>query len=348
MQNQLQQPTGGMIYTSPGAAFEEVSCTFPTTYAWEYGTLKESLRNLYEKAKAGQWDAQTRVDWSIDVDPEAENMPDAQIPIFGTDIWNKMNEKERRKLRHEFQGWMLSQFLHGEQGALLATAQIVDAVPLADAKFYASTQVMDEARHVEVYDKYLRDKIELQYPINPHLKSLLDQIMTDSRWDMKYIGMQIMVEGLALAAFQFIHKMSKDPLIRDITHYVMLDEARHVAFGVLTLQDTYAKGNLSPKEMSERQDFCYESSILMRDRFQAREVWERLGLPVDRCCEIALHSPMMVEFRKMLFSKIVPNLKRVGLLTGKLRSQFATPDLDILKFEDWESVDESNVEAIAD
>ena len=235
--------------------------------------------------------------------------------------------------------WILSQFLHGEQGALLATAQIVDAVPVIDAKLYAATQVMDEARHVEVYDRYLREKLEKVYPINPHLKTLLDQILTDSRWDMKYLGMQILVEGLALAAFGFIRAYANEPLLRDLTHYVMRDEARHVAFGVLSLRDFYAK-NFTAAEMREREEFTYEGCVLMRDRFLARDVWEEMGLPVDECCDIALESPSMLEFRRMLFSKIVPNVKKLGLLDDWLRERFA--ELGILQYEDLEASAEAS------
>ena len=49
--------------------------------------------------------------------------------------------------------------MHGEQGALICTAKIVETVPWIDAKYYASTQVMDEARHVEVFAKYLDTKL---------------------------------------------------------------------------------------------------------------------------------------------------------------------------------------------
>ena len=129
--------------------------------------------------------------------------------------------------------------MHGEQGALICTAQIVETVPWIDAKYYAATQVMDEARHVEVFARYLDTKLSGHYPINAHLEMLLDDIIADSRWDMTYLGMQIMVEGLALAAFGFLHQMTTEPLLKKLLRYVMSDEARHVAFGVLSLQEYY-------------------------------------------------------------------------------------------------------------
>ena len=315
---------------------ETLRTSFPTTFTWNYAHEDAQLARLYGNAKRDQWDGATTLDWSLSVDPEAENLPDAQIAIYGSPLWDKLTGRERERLRHESMAWILSQFLHGEQGALLATSQLVDAVPVMDAKLYAATQVMDEARHVEVYDQYLRTKLEKTYPISPHLKTLLDQILADNRWDMKYLGMQILVEGLALAAFGFIRAYANEPLIRDLTHHVMRDEARHVAFGVISLRDFYAT-HFTAAEVRERQEFTYEACVLMRDRFLARDVWERMGMPADECCRYALESPSMIEFRRMLFSKIVPNVKKLGLLDPWLREKFQ--GLGILQYEDLEASD---------
>jgi hypothetical protein len=308
---------------------EPLETTFDLQYTWRYDAVRPDLRNLYEKAKRDQWNASEQLSWSTSVDPEAELVPDVQIPVYGTHIWEKLTPGEVRKLRREALSWTLSQFMHGEQGALLATAQIVDATPSFDAKLYGASQVMDEARHVEVYSRYLREKLTRQYPVNQHLRALLDQILTDSRWDMKYLGMQIMVEGLAMAAFGYMHAMCQEPLLTDLTHYVMRDESRHVAFGVLALQDFYH--DLTTRERREREEFLYEGCRLMRDRLLMEDVWEEMGWPVDEVRQIVLESPQMKEFRKMLFSKVVPNVKRLGLLTPYVRERFA--ELDILKFE---------------
>jgi hypothetical protein len=327
------------------ADVETLSTTFPTTFTWDYAHHDAGLGRLYDHAKRDQWDGATTLDWTCNVEPEAENLPDSQIAIYGSPLWERLTARERERLRHESMAWILSQFLHGEQGALLATAHLVDAVPVMDAKLYAATQVMDEARHVEVYDRYLSTKLEKVYPINPHLKTLLDQILSDSRWDMKYLGMQILVEGLALAAFGFIRAYANEPLIRDLTAHVMRDEARHVAFGVISLRDFYAK-QFTAAEIRERQEFTYEACVLMRDRFLARDVWERMGMPADECCAYALASPSMVEFRRMLFSKIVPNVKKLGLLDDWLRERFH--GLGILQYEDLEASDEAVLAAEPD
>ncbi|HVM39324.1 MAG TPA: ferritin-like domain-containing protein [Acidimicrobiia bacterium] len=299
-------------------------------FTWDYGRSRPPLEKLYEKGKLSQWNATTDLDWSLEVDPTRPNLPDAQIPIFGTPIWDRMSEANRAELRHHMSAWILSQFLHGEQGALLCTAQIVETVPWIDAKYYAATQVMDEARHVETYARYLEEKIELAYPINRHLKALLDQIVSDSRWDMTYLGMQVLVEGLALAAFGFIRELADEPLLKELTRYVMADEARHVAFGTLALKEAYQE--ISEGERIEREDFCYEASVLMRDRFLAEEVWEAMGLPPEECRQAIHESELMQGFRRMLFSKIVPNLKKLGLLSDRIRPAYA--ELGVLEFED--------------
>lgn len=317
-------------------AFDSIEHTYSTSFLADYEHIRNDLGRLYSMAKEGQWNAETLIDWSIDVDGEKPFMPIEQSALYGTPHWDRLTKTERARLNHEFMGWTLSQFLHGEQGALLASAQLVDAIPNIDAKLYAATQVMDEARHVEVYDRYLHTKLEIVYPVNPELKTLLDQILSDSRWDMKYLGMQILVEGMALAAFQVMRDNVQEPLIADITRMVMKDEARHVAFGVLSLKDYYAE--LTEAEIGERVEFIYEASRLMRDRLLGREVYERMGMDVEACLELEFKDPRSREFRQILFAKIVPNVKKLGLLTPELRRGFE--ELGVLAFEALPSSEE--------
>ena len=313
---------------------DTIHTAYDTVYTWQYGVERQDLRTLYEKSKVGMWNASTYLAWDTDVDPERENTPDNTIAIYGSYLWDKLDKKtEIPKLRRLASSYMLSNFLHGEQGALLAASQIVGAVPGADAKFYAATQVMDEARHVEAYDRYLREKIELTFPISPYLRTVLDEILMERRWDMKYLGMQIMVEGLALAAFGMIQQTSTEPLIKQIVHMIMQDEARHMAFGVLSLKGVY--DDMGGSELKEREDFIIESSRLMRDRFLMQEVWECMGMPVTECLAVALKSEPMMMFRQLLFSKIVPNVKRLGLLTPRVRAGFE--ELGVLHFESWDA-----------
>ena len=315
-----------------GPSFETLEALLDVTYTWGYQETREKLRDLYDKAVRAQWISDDVLPWKVDVDLEKPMGPEQLMPLFGSDIYNKMTEKERKAVNIETFAWTLSQFMHGEQGALLATAQLVDSVQDLDSKLYAASQVADEARHVDVYNRYVHTKIGFSYGCNPHLKTLLDLILKDSRWDMKFLGMQIMVEGLALAAFGMMRQNTAEPLLKDLTAYVMGDEARHVAFGVLSLRDYYRDQPESVKR--EREDFVYEAARLMRDRFLFQEVWEKTGLPTKQCMEIALNSQAQQMFRQMLFAKIVPAIKKMDLLSDRQRERFK--ELGILQFENWE------------
>ena len=259
-------------------------------FTWDYSLARPQLRKLYEKAKTGQWNSSTDLAWDTDVDIEKTVREDASLlaerrnPIWTVDTpVAKWGDKEWLEFGIQSRKWTLSQFLHGEQGALICTSKIVETVPWYDAKLYASTQVVDEARHVEVFGRYLDEKMGGGYPINVHLEMLLDDIVKDSRWDFTYLGMQIMVEGLALAAFGLMHQTTNEPLLKKLLRYVMSDEARHVAFGVLSLKEVY--DGMSDAEIKDRQEFAYEASIRMRDRFL------RTGqfLKMDSECQMCLH-----------------------------------------------------------
>jgi hypothetical protein len=313
---------------------------YDSIFTWDYEKgARPKLNKLYEKAKNAQWNGETDLPWETDVDQEKLVVEAAEaqgghavgFDITGTPL-EKWSEKEWIAFGVESQNWTLSQFLHGEQGALICTAKIVESVPWIDAKYYASTQVMDEARHVEVFAKYLDEKLSGHYPVNAHLRMLLDDIIADSRWDMTYLGMQIMIEGLALAAFGFMHSMTPDPLLKQLLRYVMADEARHVAFGVLSLQEYYA--DLSTAELRERQEFAFEAAVRMRDRFLQQEVWDRMGVDPKTILPVVLSAPDRTQFQALLFSKIVPNCRKLGLLDaadGWLRTKFT--ELGVIEFE---------------
>src|SRR5271167_142296 len=296
--------------------------TFESCFKWEYEDGSESLHRLYEKGKKLQWNASNRIDWSLDLDPEnPQELPDEFLPIFGSPVWERLTNKEKADLRRHSQANDLSQFLHGEQDALICTAKIVQQVPDIEAKFYAATQVMDEARHVEVYKRLLHEKFDIVYPITPPLQSLLDQILRDSRWDMTYLGMQVLIEGLALAAFAGIRDMAKNPLAAAVNAYVMQDEARHVAFGRLALREYYP--HLTQKEKDEREEFVVEACYTMRDRFNQLEVWQRLGLPIEECLRLVDQSEAMNMFRSRIFSRIVPTVRDIGLRGPRVQQAFA-------------------------
>jgi para-aminobenzoate N-oxygenase AurF len=296
-------------------------------FNWEYDGGRERLLALYQKGKDKQWDAQLRIDWDQEVDPtNVAGLPEQFNPLFGSEIWEKMSEAQRQEFGRHQGSWLFSQFLHGEQGALNVSARIVQSVPDMDSKFYAATQTMDEARHVELYAKFVQEKIGMYYPINQDLAKLLAESLEDSRWDLPYLGMQVLIEGLALAAFGLYRDMATNPLVKQLLAYVMQDEARHVAFGRLALKDYYAE--LTDRERAEREEFVVEGCSLMRDRFKGREIFETLDMPVKQCMEYVDKSDMFALYQSLLFSRIVPCVKDIGLWGEKVQSAYA--DMGVL------------------
>ncbi len=338
-----------MLTTDQASA--SLDAEFETTFTWNYDRARNGLDKLYEKAKANQWNASTDLDWTQEVDPEREihRASEANGLPIGWQV-HQLAEMEGSKIASwgdreylrfaiENQKAVMSQFLHGEQGALLCTSRLVESVPWIEAKYYASTQVVDEARHVEVFARYTYDKLGGTYPINPDLNMLLSEVLTDGRWDIVYLGMQVVIEGLALSAFGMMQRTTEEPLLSNLLRYVMADEARHVAFGILSLKEVYT--GLNASEIRERQEFCYAAIDHMRRRTVNVEMWDALGVDTDWVMNAVLSMPIQKELQGMLFNKIVPNCKKLGLLDagdGWLRRKFE--EIDIIKWEDSPAGDE--------
>jgi len=298
-------------------------------YNWDYDSADGRIRKLYRLGKELNWNAELDVDWRKTF-PKSEFPVDQMFnPFVGYGPFEEMSDQRKLDFSWHNQSWTLSQFLHGEQGALLVASQLTSCAPTFDAKLYAASQTFDEARHVEVFHKYLRDKVGFMYPVNRHLKALLDKVLTDPRWDLKFIGMQIIIEGLALAAFNTMKMVSKDDLLKDIVELVIRDEARHVTFGVNYLEEFVA--TLSPQEKEERAQFALEACLVMRERLIATDVFEQFGWDVEAARNKVLEAKIMEQFRSLLFTRIVPNLKRIGLLTDSIRPKFE--EIGILQFE---------------
>ncbi|MFH8794600.1 ferritin-like domain-containing protein [Streptomyces sp. NPDC017941] len=309
----------------------EVPATGAARFSFEYDQGRERLLNLYQKGKDKQWDGATRIDWGLEVDPlDPLGTPDEAISIHGTRYWDRMSAADRGELRKHYASWQFSQFLHGEQGAMVCAARIVESAPDLDAKFYSATQTMDEARHAEIYGRFLHEKIGMLYPVNDNLKALLGDTLRDSRWDMPYLGMQVLIEGLALAAFGMIRDTTDKPLPQQILAYVMQDEARHVAFGRMALRDYYRQ--LSDAELREREEFVIEGCHLMRDRLRGVEVLENFGIPKRDAEECSERSEYLQLFRQLLFSRIVPCVKDIGLWGRRLQQAYV--DMGVFEMGD--------------
>ena len=264
----------------------------------------------------------------------------------------KWSETEFTQLGLESTRMMLSQFMHGEQGAMMVAAKIVETVPWIDAKYYASTQTMDEARHTEVFARYLDEKLGGAYPMSKPLEAQIDALITDSRWDISYLGMQIVIESLALAAFGRMSKSIREPLLNKLLRYVMSDEARHVAFGIISLKEYYEE--LSDDEIGERQEFLAENTVRQRNRSIGAELFERCGVDLDEALPSMMEGAATIDrstfesFENGFFAKLVPNVRKLGLLDrndGYLRKLW--DESGLTRFEnaddtasDYESYDE--------
>lgn len=307
-------------------------------YNWDYSSADGRIRKLYRLGKELNWNAELDLDWNRTYPKDQMPLDQSMNPFAGWDRFENLSDDEKLRFGWHNLAWMLAQFMHGEQGALLVASQLASCAPTYDAKLYAASQTFDEARHVEVFTRYLQEKIGIFYPVNKHLKVLLDKILSDPRWDLKFIGMQIIIEGLALAAFNTLKLTAQDPLLRDIITLVVRDEARHVTFGVNYLEDFVQ--TLSEEEKEDRAQFAYEACVVMRERLIGTDVFEHFGWDVEESRAKVLESFLMQQFRNLLFTRIVPNLKRIGLLTDKVRPKFE--ELGILQFENL--VDDGQVD----
>ncbi len=297
------------------------------SYNWNYTIQDDRIKKLYDLGKQLNWDPEMDIDWDRPW-PKEERQPE-MMNLHEYPPYLAMDEDTKSEFWLHMNAWSLSQFLHGEQGALLVASQLVSCAPTYNAKLYAASQTFDEARHVEVFNKYLQQRIGMMYPVNTSLKSLLDKILTDERWDMKFIGMQIVIEGLALSAFNTTRETTPDPVLKDIVYLVIRDEARHVTFGVNYLEE-YVK-TLTEEEKDERALFAYEACVVARERLVATDVFRHFGWDVEEARKQVLDGFVMTHFRNLLFQRVIPNLARIGLLTDKIRPKFE--ELGILEYE---------------
>jgi P-aminobenzoate N-oxygenase AurF len=296
---------------------------------WDYAPSAPRVRALYEQAKQFQWNASTALDWSIEV-PFGEALPAdsaagmrafARSPLarFGRPAWDRF--------RWEFHSWLASQFAHGEQGAVIASARLAEVLPTAEAKCFAASQVADEARHLEAFSRYVREKMPEPYPIAEPLAAMLRDLLGDARWDMTALGLQIILEGLAMAALRLANSTLHDELIREIARLAAGDEARHIAFGIISLREHCPR--LTPAERREREDVVLQSAALMRDWFLLADVWERVGITRTEGIAFAATDETMLTYRQAVFSRAAGSLTRIGLMSDRLARGLA--DLGLVR-----------------
>jgi len=230
----------------------------PMQISWQfdYAAEIEQLRNLYAKAKRLQWDAAVEIDWSRQIDPSKPIVEEGRFGFDRMPFMQRLSRSQREAFTAHVAAHRLSQFLHGEQGALMVAAALVHAVPDHEGKLYAATQTMDEARHVEVFERYIT-KLALVYPMTPSLKRLIDATLRADHWVKIAIGMNMIVEGLALGAFHNMRRMTSCDLLRQVIENVLRDESRHVAFGNVYVG--HAIASMTPDEREDVADFAFEA-----------------------------------------------------------------------------------------
>ncbi len=314
------------------------------TYNWDYTVQDNRIKKLYELGKKLNWNVEVDVDWT----PEYKGMDSEEFEFENTQwdnhpVYNKMDKETKLEFLTDLNSWALSQFLHGEQGALLVASQLASCAPTFNAKLYAASQTFDEARHVEAFNKYLQTRIKRTWPIGTALKGLLDKILTDPRWDLKFIGMQIVIEGLALAAFNAAKTGTKDPVLFEMLDYIIRDEARHVTFGVNYLEE-FVK-TLSEEERQDRAQFALEACTVSRNRLRAYDVWEKYGMDIEQTEAYQKEHIFQTQFQDVLFSRIMPNLKRIGLLTDELIPEYEK--LGVMGYADGDSDFETSWEELS-
>lgn len=312
--------------TAESTAARRVSYRLETLWDYDYVPTHHELESLYETAKKNQWNGSTAVDWSRPVGKDGPVL-NVQVAFAGTDFFARLTDEERKEVEIRVSAWRLSQFLHGEQGALLVCGQLVNTIPELDGKLYASTQVVDEGRHVEVFERYVK-RLHRIYPVDPLLKGLIDEILASPLWELKLLGMQMIVEGLAIAAFNVMHKQTGDPTLAAVLDYVLQDEGRHVNFGYFALRRAIPA--LDPARRALLEDFALRACDAMYGRDEhtgfrsIRGVWTEMGWDGDEIWrDTVANSATSKVFNRMLFTEVlIPRLERLQLISDRVAPRY--------------------------
>ena len=316
---------------------DEVDAALRAIYNWSYEPELDALRTLYANALERQWISVRDLDWQRGVDRDAfsETFSLGGLPVARTQFWKSLPADTRWEVARRSACFLLSNFLHGEQGALMVAGQLVSAVPHMDGKFYAATQTLDEARHVEAFAGYVR-LLDDVTPISPGLKKLLDNVLAAEDWRFKAVGMQVVAEGLALYAFRDMRNQTREPLLQQLLTYVARDEARHTGYGIKYLSAVVPQ--TSDAERAALEDFAFESARLLIDsraglsmRDQVLGIWKAAGVdPLEAMQKLASEREVVAEAMAKNGGRlgpvsgfVIPTLRAIGLYSERIRGHFA-------------------------
>ena len=314
------------------------------SFNWDYTVQDNRIKKLYELGKQLNWNVEEDVDWKPEftgINDEEFEWEDGQWANHK--VYKTFDKETRIEFFKDLNSWATSQFLHGEQGALLVASQLASSAPTYNAKLYAASQTFDEARHVEAFNKYLQQRLKRSWPIGRALKGLLDKILTDPRWDLKFIGMQVVIEGLALAAFNAAKESTNDPVFKRMLELIIRDEARHVTFGINYLTDIVT--TLTEEEKLDRAQFALEACTVSRNRLRSYDVWEKYGMDFEYTDAYQKENIFQTQFQDVLFSRIMPNLKKIGLLHDDLVPEYEK--LGVMGYADGDSDYETSWEELS-
>jgi len=305
-----------------------IEATFTTTFEFDYAPEAPDLRRLYENAKRDQWNASRDIDWAAPGSSDGRAIADELVDLHGSPLWNRLSETDRVALNRRVAAWRLSVLMYGEQGALLACSQLVDVVQGADQKFFQATQVVDEARHNEVLDRYLRERLDgLTYPMPANERDLFDSILSEPRWYLKTIALQLVAETFAVSLFKLMAESARDPVLGDVCRRILTDESRHMGFGMLALPTVI--GEASESERREMEDYtCFALEKTLTGFFPL-EAYQDMGFGPAQIEEIRRYrretaarndyAPFRKYFKRDMHGSMVTNLARLGLLTERVR-----------------------------
>lgn len=283
-------------------------------YSWDYAQEDPRLIGLYRLGRKLDWDADTDLDWACGIGQGVSPIKASSNPFAGCAAYQALIPEHRLQLDWQYYGWFISQLLHGEQGALLVASQLVACAPILEAKVYASSQVYDEGRHVTVFARYSREQVHRMYPADPRLKALLDGLLLDRRWDVKFLGMQLVLEAVTLAMLSVLRDTATDPLLHDIIDLVSRDEARHIAFGTSLFE--YVSG-MSDEEWEQRQTFVERALDLVDDFLVAPAILAELDCdPADRG-QVFASAKLTRQLRSAVRRRVIPDLEWRGLVRGR-------------------------------
>jgi hypothetical protein len=303
----------------------DVDVPLDLQWTWEYGNEIEELRDLYEKSKKGQWNAESDIDWDYPFPRDEWFLPRVGALLMPS-ILTEMGADEatcKEAAWDEF-AHLTSQLLHGEQAAMQLCGQLTNACPTMDAKFAAGAQVIDEVRHTEVLAKFLQRKMGTLHPIDPTLKVLLDRLLAAPTWKTKTLGMQCLFEGMAVGIFDQVARATTNPLLHDIIRRVQVDEARHAAFGILTMRRLVKAS--SKEELAEMEDFAFSILECLNANQQLdmlRVYGPKYGLDPDNVVQMTHSLPEWPALNSEIYMHtVVPNLKRLGLITERTEADY--------------------------